>query len=505
MAWTVTAEVGRFEEAAEWFMNRAVITRDEALRLTLDVRQRAFWIGGGLQLTQIQRVFDEISKAIESGEPFEEWRERVRGTLRSDAHAETVFRNAVQRAYSAGRWRQMNDPELLRARPYFMFDAVLDSRTTEICRPLDSTILPADHEFWRTHVPPLHHRCRSGIRSLRKSAAEERGITNVPPVIEPDEGFGLAPGAQPVWKPDPAKHDPALRKELDKKDAKAPRKRKAKDPPPTHDPRYWEERLREQYGAAAPSIAWGRAMYERGLDRSGREIATELERLRDAGVPGLTGAKFTDISKLKNRRLRGTAVGSHEELRGYIALAEHSLSIERGTFPVLSGTGRLNKGTEGTREAALFYRQLLDKSSRRPSSWTLVSDSAPRAFVDDFRKTVALRDGRNAPVAIHELAHALETENVGTLTRSRAFLKARTRGERLRLLNDLLPGHGYSWNEFAWEDKFFDAYVGKDYGERATEVTSMGYQKLAEPLGIDYLSKRDWEMLQFLLGQLAGR
>lgn len=502
MAWEATAEVGRFDEAVDWFQKRAVITKEQALELDLDARQRAFWVGGGLQLTQIQRVFDEIGKALESGEPFEDWRKRVRTLLRDDAHAETVFRNAAQRAYSAGRWRQMTDPDVIKWRPYFMHDSVLDSRTTETCRKLDGIVLPAEHEHWRTHWPPGHHRCRRGVRSLRKAEAERRGITNVPPAVDDAPGFGLAPGAQPVWKPDRKKHDPALRKELDEKEKRPPRAKKPKAPPPTHDPAYWEKQLEAKYGAAAPAVAWGRAMYERGLDRSAKEIVAELERLKALDIPGLRGAGFADLKKLGNRRLRGTVPGAHEELRGFIALAEHSLTVQRGTFPVFGG----GVGTQATREAAKFYDAFLDRSVRRPGlDLKLEVQTGARAYYSPSLKKVVLGDGRDTGVAVHELAHAIEDVDARAIARSRAFLKERTKGRMLVSMDELQPGHGYRLDEFAREDEFFDPYIGRDYGEAATEVTSMGYQKLAEPFGIEALAKKDWEMFQFILGQLGGR
>ena len=65
--WQVTAEPQRFDEASEWFRRRVVITGDQAKGINADVKQRAFWVGGGLQLEQIQRVFDELRKAQEIG------------------------------------------------------------------------------------------------------------------------------------------------------------------------------------------------------------------------------------------------------------------------------------------------------------------------------------------------------------------------------------------------------------------------------------------------------
>jgi SPP1 gp7 family putative phage head morphogenesis protein len=505
--WTVTAEVGRFDEALDFFRTRTVLTKAEALRLDTDARTRAFWIGGGLQLAQVQSVFDEITKAIESGEPFEEWRKRVRGTLRNDAHAETVFRNATQRSYSAGRWRQMNDPDVVEARPYFMFDAVLDSRTTQICRPLDATILPADHDFWKTHCPPLHHRCRSGIRSLRKTDAENRGITNVPPLIDADEGFGLPPDAQPVWKPSRAKNDPVLVDELERKSRKQPKSGpRRKKPPQKHDSRYWEDQYQAKYGEAAPALGWGRAMQERALDRSAGDVLGELNRLHSEGHPGVatkTLQEFVDLFNSQgNRPLRKLVLT--EEQTFFAALSEHTRTIQplgKANFPFTGG----NPNHDSVERARRFYGLTADKRVTQPKGVVARLDHE-RAYFSPSENRISF-NGRSPTVYVHEWAHAIEHHDARALARSSAFLKARTAGEKPKHL-----GFGYEPWEYAREDDFLEAYMGKDYGERATEITSMGYEYLAgklhalhDTVELKKLLRKDPDMVLFLLGQLAGR
>lgn len=117
---------------------------------------------------------------------------------------ETIFRTNVQSAYGAGRYAQLTDPDVLRTRPYWLYDAVLDSRTSSLCRGLNGTIRPADDPFWDTHVPPLHFSCRSGLRSLTRQQAEARGVTETPPTAPPAAGFGSRPDPE-AWGRDWAK------------------------------------------------------------------------------------------------------------------------------------------------------------------------------------------------------------------------------------------------------------------------------------------------------------
>jgi SPP1 gp7 family putative phage head morphogenesis protein len=209
MSWDVSAEPGDFEEAVAWFRARLPMTDQEYEALSAAERTRAFWISGVNELRVVETVFDELERAIAEGLPIEEFEARVRAKL--DAahsidgfHLETVFRNATQDAYNAGRYAQLTDPTITTTRPYWLFDAVLDARTTKtICRPLDGTIKAHDDPWWQTHHPQLHHRCRSGIRALRPSEAKKRGLTVGDPAVDPQPGFGLSPARRGTDLPEP--------------------------------------------------------------------------------------------------------------------------------------------------------------------------------------------------------------------------------------------------------------------------------------------------------------
>jgi SPP1 gp7 family putative phage head morphogenesis protein len=514
MTFAVTADPDRFDEAADWFSKRIVLTQTEALELGADAGRRAFWIGGGLQLSQIQRVFDQIQKAEATGEPFEEWRKRVKSELRDDAHAETVFRNAVQRSYNAGRWAQMTEPSVVQFRPYWMYDAVLDSRTTEICKVCNKVVLPAEHPWFYSHWPPQHHRCRAGVRNLRRSEAEKRGISNVPPALDASSGFGRAPVDDQVWKPDRTKHDPVLIRELDAKENKAPAKKpRPKKAHPHHSPEYWEDRYRSlgegvkarSYGEASPAIGWGRAMLERGLDRSPTDLLSELERLQEEGHPAVANLSFTWLRDLPpNRPIRKAILTANQ--RALIALQEHTRTITVGEFEI-------DSDLLAVESASSFYRMMLDKRVVRPNPVVRLDTSKRAHFLargalqpdGKHRDLVVLDDDVGDSTAVHELAHAIEEVDTRALQRSLAFLRARTAGERAQHMTELQPGRDYRDDEMARPDEFFNQYVGMDYGDRATEITSMGYERLLEGWKLGALSDKDPDMLFFLLGQLAGR
>jgi SPP1 gp7 family putative phage head morphogenesis protein len=206
MTWAASADVSRFDEAVTWFRSLVPMTQEQYELIEDKALSRAFHIAAHLELHAVQEIHDEIAKAIEDGTPFEDFAKAVSVSL-DKTHLETVFINANQQAYNVGRWEQMNDPALNALRPFRMFDAVLDGRTSPHCKAWDGVIRAWDDPCWQGHSPQCHHRCRSTLRSLRPSEAAERGITQTLPDTLPSSGFGLAPDHRSYEPPEPSGDD----------------------------------------------------------------------------------------------------------------------------------------------------------------------------------------------------------------------------------------------------------------------------------------------------------
>lgn len=148
---------------------------------------------------QIQTILDDLKRAIDSGNSFEKWRkdfnpERFGITK---AHAETVYRNALQTQYSVGRWEQAQMAK--KTHPYLRYVTINDSRTSQCCRALSGIIRKIDDPFWATHTPPNHHRCRSIVVSLTAKEAQKRSPAMVglnqpqSPDMQPQKGWDYNP------------------------------------------------------------------------------------------------------------------------------------------------------------------------------------------------------------------------------------------------------------------------------------------------------------------------
>lgn len=150
-----------FDEALDYAKKRKIVLPQEFYDpKNKDRRGELMTVSNLAGLSQIQAVTDDLMKALENGETFEDWQQRALATDGvvglPPGRTETVFRNYMQTAYNGGRWSQFerNKKEV----PYLMFSAINDARTTDICRYRNGIIRPVDDDFWKSNSPMLHHR-----------------------------------------------------------------------------------------------------------------------------------------------------------------------------------------------------------------------------------------------------------------------------------------------------------------------------------------------------------
>lgn len=556
MAWTVTADVGRFDEAADFFQKRVpgVDTGVAADR----ARGNAFRVAGMLELGAVQLVFDEIAKAVEKGTTLEAFKASVREKLANFSpagpHLETVFRNWVQGSYNAGRWFQMKDPDVVQIRPYFLYDSILDQRTTEVCKVCNGTIKWHDDHWWLTHWPPLHHRCRSSVRSLRRSEALKRGVTEGDPATDVPGTFGKAPPVrddEALTTPKAEDHDAAVWAEFQRKQALMQEElRKAEEAARKLRPQHWfDEEYQAKYGDnAGRAVAWGRAMEERG-----KLVAFDEAKRQHAELTDAAGITFSRLSPLFSRVARAQSDGTLpkglktlgelldalereagawdpevDEVRALAALLGQRASVT--ATPLKMRVPRFDRGTpafvkeqapETLGKVKQFFEMLTDKVVQHADKARgyVVKFSPNRSKFSTAERLVLARfrlapngtlfDAGGGEVA-HEMSHGIEFLNEWALEAASQFLSRRTIGEPAKPLFDLMLARGhltsYSADEIAREDRFYSPYMGKEYVYQgrtyATEVTSMAMQAIYEHAA--QLMREDREAFYFALGQLAG-
>lgn len=219
-----------FDEAIEFLKRKVALTPEEFNALEAVLRARAFTVAGITSLAALRDLLDLLNRALETGMTLQEFQSEANGLLErrgytglSPYRADNVFRTNLQTAYSVGRYQQMTRPDVLRRRPYWQYDAVLDERTRPTHRALHGKVFRADDPFWDTWYPPNGYRCRCSVISLSEEQVRRMGLTveerapdwverpdGVPQPLLPDRGFDYNP-AKAAFEPDLSQYPPDLR------------------------------------------------------------------------------------------------------------------------------------------------------------------------------------------------------------------------------------------------------------------------------------------------------
>ena len=109
----------------------------------------------------------------------------------------TAVRTASFEAINEARFSTFTDPTLDGFVEALEYSAILDSRTTRICRHMDGRVYPIDSPVWDKWRPENHFNCRSLLVPVTiidtdvegKDAMEGSRFSNTP-TIDPQVGFG---------------------------------------------------------------------------------------------------------------------------------------------------------------------------------------------------------------------------------------------------------------------------------------------------------------------------
>lgn len=192
---------GFIEAITQLTRRKVLLPKDYYAKHPAVARSRAFTVSGLAALAQIEQVLDSLTKSVQARETFGQWKTKALADVPAldslpKGRLSTIYRNAIQNAYNAGRYEQMRANK---RNKYWLYDGVIDGRTSDICRALDGKIYPADSPVWRTIHPPNHHNCRSTVIGLTEAQAKARGYRPGTPDVIPQDGT-----PEPGWDTNPA-------------------------------------------------------------------------------------------------------------------------------------------------------------------------------------------------------------------------------------------------------------------------------------------------------------
>lgn len=170
-----------FSKAINWFIKKFPILYDHLDDVTKKVNETFFYIKRSLELETTRILYNSLLDNLSNGGTFKDWVEASKTILDktglgdSPWYLELVYRNNMQSSYNAGAFynQELNKEN----KPYGLYDAIDDERTSEICQILNGKVYPLDHPFWNRYLPPNHHGCRSKRITLSREELEEYGLT----------------------------------------------------------------------------------------------------------------------------------------------------------------------------------------------------------------------------------------------------------------------------------------------------------------------------------------
>lgn len=537
------------ELAIRFFKQKINVPAEKWDDLWNEQHTKGFMIAGAMKADLIQDFRDAVTAGIEDGESLEQFRARFDQIVEKhgwDYHgtrnwrSQVIFDTNVRTAYSAGRWQQMTDPEVLATRPFLQYRHGDSVKPRPLHLAWDKKILPATDPWWNEHYPPGGYGCKCKVYSLSKRDLLRKGKTG--PDQAPDDGEyevqdrrtgdmvkvprGIDPGFAYNPGKDPGKAgkvlgnlldrlDPDLRKKLiddlgTNIGSKAKtRKKIIKD---------FVAEMPEEAPVVIPEVelktaeefkAYGKELKHRIMaeaTEAAEKYADEYMKAFNAnGGQALTGDFLLEFNKkFPQVDVQTRIIEELKKLRPFSKVAK------------MEGTG---KNVQAVRDASTLY----------PDDWTDKSDQLGRLVIGQNKRgwhyynsapytrdlgrgrrvapgegMITLDNGRKN-TAIHEFAHRIQTAVPDLDNFFQEEHRTRTAGDPLERLKSLYPGSGYKYDEVTRKDKYIHYYQGKDYSGSAKEVVTMSYQFILGNNGADFarFMRDDPDLFDLSLGLLA--
>jgi len=182
-----------FREAIRFLRQKVRLPSRAWTELRESAHARSFVVAGAIKDQLLADFQNALIEALEEGKTLQEfrkdfdrivaahgWSYRGRRGWRSGV----IYNTNMRMARAAGRWAQIQ--QVKAARPYIRYFAVLDSRTRPLHRDWHDVVLPVDHPFWKTHLPPNGWNCRCTIQSLSERDLKRRKlkVTDPAPAVQ---------------------------------------------------------------------------------------------------------------------------------------------------------------------------------------------------------------------------------------------------------------------------------------------------------------------------------
>jgi hypothetical protein len=216
-----------FQEAIDFFRQKASVKTTHWTEVMDEAHARSFMVAGAASGALLADFRAAVDKAISEGTGEKAFRAEFdeivakhgwSHTGTADWRARTIYQTNMSTAFSAGRYAQQTDPDVLKAFPYWQYQHVNCPNPRLQHLAWSGMVLRADDPWWNTNYPPNGWGCHCIVLSVGERRLASMGkskpdtapplnwmtyidrttgvVTKYPAGVDP--GFAYNPGL--AWK-----------------------------------------------------------------------------------------------------------------------------------------------------------------------------------------------------------------------------------------------------------------------------------------------------------------
>ncbi len=182
------------KDAVAYFRSKGYKITDEWQDMLTHAHAKAFTVARGQSMDVLKAIRGELDAALAEGLTAKQFRERLTPQLQklgwwgkaknamgdeiqlgSPYRLNTIYRQNMQTAYMAGRYRRQLATN--KTHPYWQYVAIDDGQTRPEHKRLNGRTFRFDDPIWDVIYPPNGWGCRCRVRTLTAAQVKAKGLT----------------------------------------------------------------------------------------------------------------------------------------------------------------------------------------------------------------------------------------------------------------------------------------------------------------------------------------